>query len=233
MIYAQILAGGKGTRMGNVKMPKQFLSLADKPILIHTVEKFVLENRFDAILVVCPSDWVSHTQTLIDRYIADERVKVVVGGSERNETLMKGIEYIQDNFGLNDDDIVVTHDAVRPFITERIISDNIEAALKNKAVDTVIPAIDTIVQGENEEIEDIPVRDKMYQGQTPQSFNIKALMSAYNQLTEDQKAILSDSAKICLLAGEKVKMVRGESFNFKITTPYDLKMANALVEIGE
>lgn len=61
MIYAQILAGGKGTRMGNVPMPEQFLTLADKPILIHTVEKFVLENRFDAILVVCPADWLSHT----------------------------------------------------------------------------------------------------------------------------------------------------------------------------
>ena len=82
MIYAQILAGGKGTRMGNVPMPKQFLTLADKPILIHTIEKFVLESRFDAILVVCPADWLSHTQDLIKKYISDERVHVVTGGSE-------------------------------------------------------------------------------------------------------------------------------------------------------
>ena len=230
MIYAQILAGGKGTRMGNVPMPKQFLSLADKPILIHTIEKFVLESRFDAILVVCPADWLSHTQDLVSKYVSDERVHVVTGGSERNETLMKGIEYIRDNYGLHDDDVVITHDAVRPFITSRIINDNIEAVLANPAVDTVVPAIDTIVQGSEGKIDDIPVRSTMYQGQTPQSFNIKTLIESYEALSDAQKETLSDSCKICLLAGQPVKMVRGENFNFKITTPYDLRVATALVE---
>lgn len=230
MIYAQILAGGKGTRMGNTKMPKQFLPLNDKPIIIHTLEKFVLEDQFDAILVVCPKDWVSHTNDLIARYIKDDRVKVVVGGSERNETLMNGIKYIEQNYGLHDDDVLITHDAVRPFITRRIIKENIEKVLQCGAVDTVIPAIDTIVQAKNEAITEIPVRDFMYQGQTPQSFNIKQLVAAYNQLSEEQKAILSDSCKIVLLAGQKVELVRGETFNFKITTPFDLKVANAVVE---
>lgn len=230
MIYAQILAGGKGTRMGNVPMPKQFLTLADKPILIHTVEKFVLENRFDAILVVCPADWLSHTQDLINKYISDDRVKVVTGGAERNDTLMKGIEYIHENYGSHDDDVVVAHDAVRPFITQRIINDNIEAVLSHDAVDTVVPAIDTIVQGTKGTIDDIPVRSTMYQGQTPQSFNIKSLVAAYSQLSDAQKATLSDSCKICLLAGQSVTMVRGENFNFKVTTPYDLRVASALVE---
>ncbi|AVK63042.1 2-C-methyl-D-erythritol 4-phosphate cytidylyltransferase [Lactobacillus sp. CBA3606] len=230
MIYAQILAGGKGTRMGNVPMPKQFLSLADKPILIHTIEKFVLESRFDAILVVCPADWLSHTQDLVSKYVHDERVHVVTGGSERNETLMKGISYIRENYGSHDDDVVVTHDAVRPFITQRIINDNIEAVLKNPAVDTVVPAIDTIVQGTENQIEDIPVRSTMYQGQTPQSFNIKTLVDSYEALSAAQKETLSDSCKICLLAGQPVTMVRGENFNFKITTPYDLRVATALVE---
>ena len=143
---------------------------------------------------------------------------------------MKGIEYIQENYGSHDDDIVVTHDAVRPFITQRIINDNIEAALKHAAVDTVVPAIDTIVQGTEGKIDDIPVRSTMYQGQTPQSFNIKTLVNSYNALTDAQKATLSDSCKICLLAGEEVTMVRGENYNFKITTPYDLRVASALVE---
>lgn len=150
MIYAQILAGGKGTRMGNTKMPKQFLPLNDKPIIIHTLEKFVLEDQFDAILVVCPKDWVSHTTDLINRYIKDDRVKVVVGGSERNETLMNGIKYIEENYGLHDDDVLVTHDAVRPFITRRIIKENIAKVLECGAVDTVIPAIDTIVQAKDD-----------------------------------------------------------------------------------
>lgn len=155
---------------------------------------------------------------------------MVTGGSERNETLMKGIDYIQENYGSHDDDIVVTHDAVRPFITQRIINDNIEAALEHPAVDTVVPAIDTIVQGTEGKIDDIPVRSTMYQGQTPQSFNIKTLVESYNALTDAQKETLSDSCKICLLAGQEVTLVRGENYNFKITTPYDLRVASALVE---
>lgn len=230
MIYAQILAGGKGTRMGNVPMPKQFLTLADKPILIHTIEKFTLESRFAAILVVCPADWLSHTQDLVDRYITDQRVRVITGGPERNETLMKGIAYIREHFGQHADDVVVTHDAVRPFITERIIFDNIAAVLKHPVVDTVMPAVDTIVQGQADTIDEIPVRSTMYQGQTPQSFNIDTLVSSYESLTAEQKETLSDSCKICLLAGQPVTMVRGESLNFKITTPYDLRVATALVE---
>ncbi|WP_440311173.1 IspD/TarI family cytidylyltransferase [Lactiplantibacillus plantarum subsp. plantarum] len=230
MIYAQILAGGKGTHMGNVPMPKQFLLLADKPILIHTIEKFTLESRFDAILVVCPADWVSHTEDIIKKYITDERVHVVVGGADRNETLMSGINYIQDHYGIQDDDVVVTHDAVRPFITQRIINDNIVAVLENKAVDTVVPAIDTIVRGANDQVTDIPVRSEMYQGQTPQSFHIKTLIDSYNALSSEQKASLSDSCKICSLAGQKVSLVRGENYNFKITTPFDLRVASALVE---
>ncbi|MFM9745551.1 2-C-methyl-D-erythritol 4-phosphate cytidylyltransferase, partial [Streptomyces brasiliscabiei] len=91
------------------------------------------------------------------------------------------------------------HDAVRPFITQRTINDNIEAALEHPAVDTVVPAIDTIVQGTEGKIDDIPVRSTMYQGQTPQSFNIKTLVESYNALTDAQKETLSDSCKICLL----------------------------------
>ncbi|MDV0429905.1 2-C-methyl-D-erythritol 4-phosphate cytidylyltransferase [Lactiplantibacillus sp. DA1] len=230
MIYAQILAGGKGTRMGNVPMPKQFLLLADKPILIHTIEKFTLESRFDAILVVCPADWISHTEDLIKKYITDDRVRVVTGGSDRNETLMRGVEYIQKQYGIHDDDVVVTHDAVRPFITQRIINDNIEAVLTHKAVDTVVPAIDTIVRGADKQVIDIPVRSEMYQGQTPQSFHIQTLIDSYQALSAIQKETLSDSCKICSLAGQSVGLVLGENYNFKITTPFDLRVASALLE---
>ncbi|AVL00652.1 IspD/TarI family cytidylyltransferase [Pediococcus inopinatus] len=230
MIYAQILAGGKGTRMGNTPMLKQFLPLGKEPILIQTIEKFVLEERFKAIIVVCPADWVTHTEDLIHKYVTDSRVVVITGGAERNDTLMNGIAYIEKTFGLNDDDAVVTHDAVRPFITKRIIDDNINAVMHHAAVDTVVPAIDTIVRGEKDQASEIPIREYMYQGQIPQSFNIKCLKKAFNQLTNAQKAVLSDSCKICLLAGEEVHMVRGEVSNIKITTPYDLKIAQAIVE---
>ncbi|EUJ32768.1 IspD/TarI family cytidylyltransferase [Listeria cornellensis] len=231
MIYAQILAGGKGTRMGNVSMPKQFLSLNGKPIIVHTVEKFILNNRFDKIIISSPKEWMNHAEDNIKKYISDDRVVVIEGGSDRNETIMNGIRYIESNFGLTDDDVIITHDAVRPFLTHRIIEENIDAALETGAVDTVIEAIDTIVESSNHDfITDIPVRDHMYQGQTPQSFNIKKLYSHYQDLSADEKQILTDACKICLLAGDRVKLVKGEIFNIKITTPYDLKVANAIIQ---
>ncbi|EAC6872474.1 2-C-methyl-D-erythritol 4-phosphate cytidylyltransferase [Listeria monocytogenes] len=231
MIYAQILAGGKGTRMGNVSMPKQFLPLNGKPIIVHTVEKFILNTRFDKILISSPKEWMNHAEDNIKKYISDDRIIVIEGGEDRNETIMNGIRFVEKTYGLTDDDIIVTHDAVRPFLTHRIIEENIDAALETGAVDTVIEALDTIVESSNHEvITDIPVRDHMYQGQTPQSFNMKKVYNHYQNLTPEKKQILTDACKICLLAGDDVKLVKGEIFNIKITTPYDLKVANAIIQ---
>jgi len=232
MIYAQILAGGKGTRMGNVSMPKQFLPLNDKPIIIHTIEKFLLNVKFEKIIIASPKEWINYTNDIIKKYIDKrDRLVVIEGGEDRNGTIMNGIKYIEDTFGLMSDDILVTHDSVRPFITHRIIEENIKFGLEYGAVDTVISAIDTIVESEDgESISTIPVRDFMYQGQTPQTFNIKMLKDHYYSLSTEQKAILSDACKICVLKGEKVKLVTGEVFNIKITTPYDLKVANAIIQ---
>ena len=234
MIYAEILAGGKGTRMGNTEMPKQFLSIGDKPIIIHTLEAFLLNIRFKKIIVVTPKQWIQHTNDLIGRFIpkdSSERIFVCEGGSDRNESIMNGIKCIETLFGVNEDDIIVTHDAVRPFLTHRIIEENIDRAIEFGATDTVVPAFDTIVSSEDGNIiKDIPRRDFMYQGQTPQSFNIKKLSKLYNSLTDEEKLILTDAAKIFVVKGEKVKLINGEVFNIKLTTPYDLKLANALVK---
>lgn len=218
--------------MGNVNMPKQFLMLNNKPIIIHTIEKFILNARFEKILVVSPKEWINHTKDIINKYIGnDERIIVVEGGRDRNESIMNGIKYIEKEFGINDDDVIVTHDSVRPFLTHRIIEENIDEAIKHGAVDTVIEAIDTIIKSEDGEfLKEIPLRNEMYQGQTPQSFNIKKLVRLYNNLSDAEKSILTDACKICLLQGETVKIVKGEVFNIKITTPYDLKVANAILK---
>ncbi|MGL4571558.1 MAG: IspD/TarI family cytidylyltransferase [Clostridium sp.] len=234
MIYAEILAGGKGTRMGNTEMPKQFLKIGEKPIIIHTVETFLLNSRFSKVIITTPKQWIQHTNDLINRYIPKnlrEHVVICAGGSDRNESIMSGIRYIEKEFGINDDDVIITHDAVRPFLTHRIINDNIDSALQFGACDTVVPAFDTIVESvDGDIISDIPRRDFMYQGQTPQSFNIKELVSLYDSLTNEEKQVLTDAAKIFVVKGKYVKLVQGEVFNMKITTPYDLKLANALVK---
>ncbi|SCS38343.1 D-ribitol-5-phosphate cytidylyltransferase [Staphylococcus caeli] len=234
MIYGGILAGGIGSRMGNVPLPKQFLDLDGKPILVHTVEKFLLTSEFDKIYIATPQKWISHTKdTLRKHNIDDARVEVVQGGSDRNETIMSIIRAAEAEHGITDEDVIVTHDAVRPFLTRRIIKENIDNVLEYGAVDTVITATDTIITSEDgDSIQSIPVRSEMYQGQTPQSFNINLLRNSYNELSDDDKKIMTDACKILVVGNKQVKLVMGELYNIKITTPYDLKVANSIIKGG-
>lgn len=232
MIYAVIAAGGIGSRMGNVEKPKQFLKIKDKPIIVHTVEKFFVNDDFRKVIVLTPDQWVNYTKEVFSKYLPEnDKVIVIKGGSTRNETIMNSIRYIEQTDGLDDNTVIVTHDAVRPFVTSRIIKENIECALKYGATDTVVPATDTIVESQNgSTISAIPDRSKLYQGQTPQAFKAKQLKELYEGLTDEEKDILTDACKIFSMKGHNVHMIEGEVHNIKITYPYDLRVAKSLLD---
>ena len=232
MVFAAVFAGGIGSRMGNSDTPKQYLELGTKPVIIHTIEKFFINEKIDEIIVLCPKAWVAHTQDLIGKYLpSGKKISVIPGGATRNGTLENAIAFIENNYETDEKTVIVTHDAVRPFLTHRIIEENVEAALKYGACDTVIPATDTIVESENGKmISSIPDRSKMYQGQTPQSFRLKELERVLSSLSDDEKAILTDACKIFSIKNREVYMVSGEVFNIKITYPYDLKVAHTLLK---
>ena len=189
MVYGVILAGGVGSRMGNAEKPKQYLQIGEKPIIIHTVEKMYVHPEIEKVLVLCPEQWVSYTKTLLKKYrLPTEEIAVLKGGSTRNGTIMNAISYIEEQGDLTDETIIVTHDSVRPFITHRIISENVLYARKYGACDTVIAATDTIVESlDGAVISDIPDRSKMYQGQTPQSFFEVKLIHLYESLSLEEK----------------------------------------------
>ncbi|WP_173267969.1 2-C-methyl-D-erythritol 4-phosphate cytidylyltransferase [Streptococcus sp. 714] len=236
MIYAGILAGGTGTRMGISNLPKQFLELGDRPILIHTIEKFVLEPSIEKIVVGVHGDWVSHAEDLVDKYLPlhKERIIITKGGADRNtsiEKIIEAIEAIDAYRSLTPEDIVVTHDSVRPFITLRMIQDNIKLCQDHDAVDTVVEAVDTIVESTNGQfITDIPNRAHLYQGQTPQTFRCKDFMDLYGSLSAEEKEILTDACKIFVIKGKDVALAKGEYSNLKITTVTDLKIAKSMIE---
>lgn len=233
MIFGAVLAGGKGSRMG-IDKPKQFLTLGEKPIIVHTIEKFLLCDRMEQLFVGVHPDWVDYTQDLINKYIkTDREIVLVPGGGDRNSTIFNIVEEIEKRHGESDEHIIVTHDSVRPFVTLRIINDNIDAALKYDACDTVVEAVDTIVVSEDGNIiSEIPNRKKMFQGQTPQSFKMSLLKKLYYDLSEEEKSILTDACKICVVRDVPVKLVKGEVSNLKITTMSDLKMAKAMISQG-
>lgn len=225
MIYAVIAAGGIGSRMGAEK-PKQYIEIGGKAIIAHTAEKFRHCERIDKVIILCPEDWVNYTKEIFK----DSDVIVISGGETRNETLMRAIEYIDETDGLYDDTYLVTHDAVRPFVTEEIINDNIDAMLRFGATGTVIPSVDTIFKSADGKIIDsIPDRSQLYQAQTPQCFSALKLRELYNSLGEKEKGILTDGCKIYLLKGYDVHLVKGNVSNIKITYPHDLIVAEAIL----
>ena len=230
-IFAAILAGGVGTRMQSAEKPKQFLEVGGKPIIIHTIEKFISIENFTKILVLTPADWVDYTRDLIEKYLGTEgKVLVLAGGEDRNETLMCALAYIEEHYKVDADTILVTHDAVRPFVTERIIRENMEAAGLYGACGTAIPATDTIVQSrDGKYMNSIPDRSCMYQQQTPQSFRVTLLKETYALLNEEERKSLTDACKILVLKGVPVYMVMGDSCNIKITYPEDLLLSEVLV----
>lgn len=232
MVFGAILAGGVGSRMNISDMPKQFLDLAGKPIIIHTLEKFLMCPDMDYVFIGVHENWVLHMQDLVNKYIGarNKCVHIVAGGKDRNSTIMNIVEAIEMKFGEKEDNYIITHDSVRPFVTARILKDNIDAVKKYDACDTVVGAIDTIVCSENNQfITSIPDRRKMYQGQTPQSFKISLLKNLYNDLLNEEKEILTDACKICVVRNVPVYLVNGEISNLKITTVSDYKIAQAMM----
>lgn len=233
MIFAAILAGGSGERMGNPDKPKQFYLLNEKPILIHTVEKFCVTGEFEKVIVLCPSSWLRQTKDLITKYCPhySDSIAVVAGGAVRNETIMCAVDYIEAEYDVDEDTILLTHDAVRPFVSHRIITENIEATVRYGACDTVVPATDTIVESRDARtVTGIPDRKVLYQGQTPQTFKLLKLKELYASLTKEEKLSLTDACKIFVLRGEQVALVKGEEYNMKITYPHDMRVAQALLE---
>ncbi|MDQ0803464.1 IspD/TarI family cytidylyltransferase [Priestia megaterium] len=232
MNYGLILAGGKGTRMGNTDLPKQFLDLQGEPVIIHTIEKFGLfKDEVERLIITCPKEWITYTTDIIKKkWGEDDWIVVTEGGGTRHESILNGLNFIKANYKIGKEDIIITHDAVRPFVSYRIIKENIEKCKSYHAVDTVIPATDTIVHSvDGNKLSSIPPRKEVYQGQTPQTFNIEELLYCYNNLDKETIELTTDAAKLFLLLEKDVYIAFGDDSNIKLTTPTDLVIANAML----
>ncbi len=233
MIFAVIVAGGAGNRMNLSELPKQFLPLGEtkKPIIIHTLEKFLLCEKIDYVYLGVHKDWIGYAEELLIKYGVDtEKVLIAEGGLDRNLTILNVINEIEKNHGESNDHIIITHDAVRPFVTLKMIKENIDAAFECGACDTVVSAFDTIIEStDGKYITSVPNRSFMYQGQTPQSFNMATLKTLYEDLSTEEKELLTDACKIFVFRNKPVKLVTGDTFNIKITTVSDYKIAEAIL----
>lgn len=227
-----ILAGGSGQRMGNMELPKQFTDIYGKPIIVHTLEAFDLHLEIDEIVIVCKKEYIEDMKILVRKFDLQKVKQVIEGGVTRQESVYNGLKAIENK--VSKEDVVLIHDAVRPLISGRIISDNIKGALEYGSVDTVIPTTDTIIKSvEGIYLDEVPVRRELYLGQTPQSFKYEVIKKSHDYCLENGILDATDDCQLVKKNGYKVALVNGDKLNFKITTQEDLMLLKALVKMSK
>ncbi|MBQ8967573.1 2-C-methyl-D-erythritol 4-phosphate cytidylyltransferase [Ruminococcus sp.] len=230
MIFAGIVAGGSGTRIKHADKPKQFIEIGGVPVLIRTVKAFEDIAEIERIYIGINPDWYDYADRLLEEYgVSTKRVRLVTGGKDRNGTVLNILREITGIFGVNKGDVLLTHDAVRPFISERIIRDNISAALENSACGTYIPSDDTVIRTtDGLTVSENLVRSELMRAQTPQTFEISALCECIDKLGQERLSQLTDTCGIMTECGYPIHIVQGEPMNFKITTDHDLMIAGMI-----
>lgn len=218
---AIILAGGSGKRMGS-DLPKQFLMVNGKMIIEHTIEAFHSHSKVDEIAVVCHA---KYTERLSDSVKTNSYKKVkhiIDGGNERFDSSLKAIRVYKNN----EECKLLFHDAVRPLVSETVISKCIEQLDTYNAVGVGIPTTDTIWSAEAETITSIPDRRTIYRAQTPQGFKWQTINKAYRKALESNNIISTDDCGVVkhYLPEEKIGIVIGVENNFKITRKEDISL---------
>lgn len=229
MIFAALLSGGIGTRIGHDK-PKQFLKINNKPILVHSIEKFLKVMEIDKLIVSSPKKYLETTQKLTEDYFnTTEKIVVIEGGRTRNDTILNSINYVKNNFNDNDP-ILITHDAARIFVSPKLIKRSIKELKNYNASSAVIPSVDVIFRTEGNKLKEIPLRESLVNVQTPQSFRINKFLEIYSTLNKDEIKKLDEAMMLFYLRNEEISLFEGDPNNFKITQQIDLKIAEALIK---
>lgn len=232
MNIALIFAGGTGQRMNTRSMPKQFLELHGKPIIIYTLEHFENHPQIDGIVVVCIADWIDYFSKLLDKFHITKVSAIVPGGGNGQESIYNGLLKINEQY--SEDSIVLIHDGVRPIIDEEIISQNIISVRKYSSAVTISPATETVVTlGENQCLQTIIDRNQCCIAKAPQSFILKDILCAHEQAKAEGKLNFIDSASLMRDYGFDLHTVVGSSDNIKITTPPDFYIFRALIDSRE
>lgn len=236
MNTAIILAAGVGQRMRSGGLPKQFVSLMGKPIIIYTLEKFEQCGEIDQVIIVCHGSYVEHMNSLVELYNLKKVKRIVVGGSDRQNSLQRGLDAVL-SMENQEDDIVVIHDGVRPLVKIQTIQENIRIAKQYGCAMTVHPVTESVVVAEQEDITyaNFKKRSDTYSLTSPQSFQLGKLREVFlneEALREDNMPLL-DAAMVYAKAGESVHLVKEQGANIKITTPEDYYILKAMLELEE
>lgn len=233
MNIAIIFAGGSGVRMG-AGVPKQFLEINGKPVIIHTLQLFQHHRMIDKIYVSVLKDYIPYMKELVDEYRLKKVVDVIPGGATAQDSIYNALKRAeQDNPG---DSVVLLHDGVRPYVAYDVISKNIETVKEKGNAITTTSCYETIMMSKNgEEVDYVPLRKETYSAQAPQSFFLKDIIAAHDVVRARPEGYenMIDACTIMKSQGIPVHMVAGNRGNIKVTTPEDVYMFRALLQYKE
>ncbi|HOA14846.1 MAG TPA: 2-C-methyl-D-erythritol 4-phosphate cytidylyltransferase [Bacillota bacterium] len=219
---AIIVAGGSGLRMGS-NVPKQFLRISGKPIMWWTLQKISESGLFDELVLVLPQGWLSRAEELLEGLNLEARV--AEGGARRQISVYNGIMQTD-----GDIDIVLIHDAVRPFVRKETMRDVLEAAWRHGAATAAMPAKDTIgISTDGERLAEIPDRSRLWHIQTPQAFKRDLIMAAHAEAI-GSGSYATDDCTLVMNQGIRPALVHGSEENIKITSPLDLAIAEHIAQ---
>ena len=227
MNIALLTAAGKGTRMQS-EIPKQFLHIFNKPVILYTMEAFQRHPQIDAIMVVSLNSWRDMIWSYAKQYGVDKLKWIVEGGSSGQESIKNGLEALREKCSL--DDIVIVHDGNRPMISDEIISDSLATCKAYGSAVAAIPCIEAIYQSKNGTESKVTLdRNELFRTQTPHTYPLGKLLWAHEQA--EQKHITNTTATCTLMTelGETVYFSRGAEKNLKLTTKEDVEIFQALL----
>lgn len=229
---AIILSGGKGKRMGT-SVSKQYLMLNEKPILYYTLESFNQSNIDNIIIVASQSD-ISYVQSeIVDKYNISKVQAIIEGGAERYNSVYNGLKYIESNLNvLKKTEYVLIHDGARPFISVEIINKTIDEVDSYKACIVGMPVKDTIkIVDADENVSSTPDRNNLWQIQTPQAFQYRLIMDAYEKVISSCITNITDDSMVLeTVSDKKIHLIKGSYENLKITTPEDLEVGKTILK---
>ena len=235
MNIAVVFAGGVGSRMNSRSIPKQFLSIHGKPIIIHTLENFENHPEIDAITIACIESGISYLEELLEKYNIKKVKKIVPGGKTGQLSIYHGL-CAAEAAASGEKSIVLIHDGVRPFITPQVISENIASVREYGSAITCVRAKETVLTVDGYEgmaIKKVLDRKKTCFARAPQSFWLDEILGMQRKALEEGKDNFIDSCSLMQYFGKQLNLVEGPEENIKITTPDDFYIMRALLDARE
>ena len=229
--FVIILAGGIGSRVGGV-MPKQFLPLNDKPVIVHTLKNFEINQNIDGIVIVCKKEWIDLLKEIIDEYKITKVIDIVEGGDTGHDSTRNGIFSLKGK--ISEDDFVIIHDAARPILPQRAIEDMLTVAHQKGNASLAIPCYETVIYTDdslsgNEQLD----RSKIMRIQTPQAYKYGSILPLYERAEKENKHDFIYADLVLIYYGQTVYFSKGFQNNIKITRKEDIPLCKALMNFSE